>query len=615
MASNIIIGIDLGTTNSCISVLENGKPKIIETPEGKRTIPSVVAFKGDEVIVGEAAKRQLITNSNTIHSIKRLMGTDKKVTANGKEFTPEEISAKILMYIKKCAEEKLGTTISKAVITVPAYFNDSERQATKNAGKIAGLEVERIINEPTAAALAYGIEKTNKEQKVLVFDLGGGTFDVSILDMMDGTFEVLSTAGDNKLGGDDWDEKIIQWLIEEIKSKEGVDLSSEKMAMQRLKDAAEKAKIELSGLKESLIQLPFIAQKDGNPVNFETTLTRAKFEELTRDLLEKTRIPVEQALKDAKLSANDIDKVLLVGGSTRMPAVQELAKSMLGKEPDKNINPDEVVAIGASIQAGVLMGDVKDILLLDVTPLTLSIETMGGISTPLIPRNTTIPTSKSQIFSTAADNQPAVDVHILQGERPMAIDNKSLGKFVLDGIEPAPKGVPQIEITFNIDANGILNVKAVDKKTNKEANITIKDSSGLSDEEIDKMVKEAEANKDADAKRKEEVDIKYKGESFVNEVKKFIDSEEGKKADPKLKEELEKMSKEVSEELSKNNYSKVKELLQTFESKLINAKAAAAKAGQANNQAQQKTTAGPNIKPNPNINPDASKDKKEEEKK
>lgn len=565
MASNIIIGIDLGTTNSCVSIMENGKAKILETPEGKRTIPSVVAFKGSEIIVGDAAKRQMVTNKNTVHSIKRLMGSNEKIKIDGKEYTPEEISAQILAYIKKCAEEKLGKSIDKAVITVPAYFNDAQRQATKNAGKIAGLNVERIINEPTAAALAYGIDKINKEQKVLVYDLGGGTFDVSILDMADGTFEVLSTSGDNHLGGDDWDQKIIDWLIDGVKKENGIDLSTDKMAMQRLKDAAEKAKIELSGSKEVDIQLPFISMSGGQPLNVEKKLTRAQFEDLTKSLLERTKKPVLDALKESKLSNGDINKVLLVGGSTRMPAVEDLVKSMLNQSPDKTINPDEVVAQGAAIQGGVLMGDVKDILLLDVTPLTLSIETLGGVATPLIKRNSTIPTSKSQIFSTAADNQPAVDIHIVQGERPMVADNKSLGRFVLDGIEPAPKGIPQIEITFNIDVNGILNVKAIDKKTNKEANITIKDSSGLSKEEIEKMVKEAEDNKERDEKIKEEKETRYRAESLINSLKESINSEEGKKADTKQKEEAEKQIKEFETLLSENKYDELKQKINQFE--------------------------------------------------
>lgn len=578
MASNKIIGIDLGTTNSCVSIIENGIPKIIETPEGKRTIPSVVAFKGSEIIVGDAAKRQMITNKDTISSIKRLMGTTKKVKVKDKEYSPEEISAKILAYIKEIAEEKLGEKIEKAVITVPAYFNDAQRQATKNAGKIAGLIVERIINEPTAAALAYGIEKVDHEQKILVFDLGGGTFDVSVLDMESGTFEVLSTSGDNELGGDDWDNKIINWLVLEAKTEHGIDLSADKMAMQRLKDSAERAKIELSGQKESLIQLPFISQNSSGPINLEKTLTRAKFEELTSDLLEKIRKPVLDAIKESKLDKTMIDKILLVGGSTRMPAVQNLAKELLGKDPDKTINPDEVVAIGAAIQGGVLTGDINDILLLDVTPLSLSIETMGGVATPLIPRNTTIPVSKSQIFSTASDNQPSVDVNVTQGERQMSADNKSLGRFQLGGIQPAPRGVPQIEISFNIDANGILNVKAVDKKTNIANSITISGSSGLSDEEIDKMIKDAELHKEDDKKRKEEVEIKYNTESFINLTKKELENSDNKKIDAAIKSKLEAGIKELEKLLSENKLKECKvkmdelqKIVQEFQTSKANA--------------------------------------------
>lgn len=571
MSSNIIIGIDLGTTNSCVSVMENGKAKILETPEGKRTIPSVVSFKGGETIVGDVAKRQMVTNEKTISSIKRKMGTNETIEIDGKKYTPEEISAKILSYIKKVAEEKIGKTISKAVITVPAYFNDAQRNATKNAGKIAGLEVARIINEPTAAALAYGMDKLGKEQKVLVYDLGGGTFDVSVLEMADGTFEVLSTSGDNHLGGDDWDQKIIDWILSSVKTNNGVDLSKDKMAMQRLKDASEKAKIDLSGSKEVDINLPFISMTKDGPLNVELKLTRAKFEELTKDLLERTIKPVDDALNEAKLSAQDIDKVLLVGGSTRMPAVEELVKNKLGKNPDKSINPDEVVAQGAAVQGGVLMGDVKDILLLDVTPLTLGIETMGGIATPLIKRNSTIPTSKTQIFSTATDNQPAVDVHVVQGERSLASDNKSLGRFVLGGIEPAPRGVPQIEITFSIDANGILSVKAIDKKTNKEASITIKDSSGLSQADIDRMVKEAEENKEKDEKIKEQKEVRYQAESLVNSMKTSLNSEEGKKMDEAKKQEMqkeidniEKMLKEEKWEELKNKIAQIEAIASQF---------------------------------------------------
>ncbi|MGL5591270.1 MAG: molecular chaperone DnaK [Mycoplasmoidaceae bacterium] len=586
--SNLIIGIDLGTTNSCVSIVENGKPKIIETPEGKRTIPSVVAYKGSEIIVGDAAKRQAITNKLTVSSIKRLIGTNEKVEIGDKKYTPEEISAQILSYIKKCAEEKLGKKITKAVITVPAYFNDAQRQATKNAGKIAGLEVERIINEPTAAALAYGIDKSKNEQKVLVYDLGGGTFDVSVLEIADGTFEVLSTSGDNKLGGDDWDQKIIDWVIEQVQKEHGKDLSTDKMAVQRIKDASEKAKIELSGTKEAIISLPFIAQGNDGPINVELTLTKAKFEDLTKDLLERTKRPVEDALKEAKLTKDKIDKVLLVGGSTRMTAVEELVVSMLGKKPDKNINPDEVVAQGAAIQGGVLMGDVNDILLLDVTPLTLSIETLGGVATPLIPRNSTIPISKSQVFSTAADNQPAVDVHVVQGERPMVADNKSLGKFVLDGIQPAPRGVPQIEITFNIDANGILNVKAIDKKTNKEANITIKDSTGLSDAEIEKMIKDAEANKAADEKKKKDNETKYRAETFIHSMRKELNSEEAKNIDAKDKEKIEKQIKEIETLLEENKFEELNKKLDAVEKEAFEFMQKQAQKAQAKNDDESK---------------------------
>ena len=519
MAKEVILGIDLGTTNSCVAIMSGDKPQVLETPEGKRTVPSVVSWKNGEFIVGEAAKRQMVTNPNTIISIKRKIGTNEKVQLGDKSFTPEEISAKILSYIKDYAEKKIGHKVSKAVITVPAYFNDAQRTATKNAGKIAGLQVERIINEPTAAALAYGVDKTNKEQKILVYDLGGGTFDVSILDMAEGSFEVLATSGDNNLGGDDWDQKIINWLLEEINKENGVDLSKDKMAMQRLKEAAEKAKIDLSGQKETQILLPYISMTANGPLNVEKTLTRAHFENLTKDLLERTIVPIEDAIKESKLSKDQIDQVLLVGGSSRMPAVKELVQKITGKTPNQTINPDEVVAVGAAIQGGVLTGDVDNILLLDVTPLTLSIETLGGVATPLIKRNTTIPVSKSQIFSTAADNQPSVDIHIVQGERPMARDNKSLGNFTLSGIEPAPKGVPQIEITFNIDANGIMNVTAKDLKTNKANTITINGSTNLSEEEINRMVKEAEENKEKDEKIKQQTEIKYRA-SLPEEQKK-----------------------------------------------------------------------------------------------
>lgn len=562
MAKEIILGIDLGTTNSAVAIMDGKKPIILENPEGKRTTPSVVSFKGDEVIVGDAAKRQMITNPNTIVSIKRHMGEKYEVDVDGKKYTPEEISAKILAYIKNFAEKKIGHKVNKAVITVPAYFNDAQRQATKNAGRIAGLEVERIVNEPTAAALAYGLEKTDKEQKILVFDLGGGTFDVSVLDMSDGTFEVVSTSGDNELGGDDWDNAIMNWIIEESKKDFNVDLSKDKMAMQRLKDAAEKAKIELSGQLTAQILLPFIAMNENGPINIEKELTRAKFEEITKSLLLRCKKPVEDAIKESGFSKDQIDEVLLVGGSTRMPAVQELVKEITGKTPNHSINPDEVVAMGAAVQGGVLSGEVDDILLIDVTPLTLSIETMGGVATPLIKRNTTIPVTKSQIFSTAVDNQPSVDIVIVQGERPMARDNKLLGNFQLTGIQPAKAGVPQIEISFSIDANGIMSVKAKDLKTNEENSITIKDSQGLSEEEIQRMVKEAEENKEKDEEVKKQAELKNRAERLIIEFETILSSPEFP-ADKKS--ELEKEINEIKELLSANKYSELEQKITALE--------------------------------------------------
>ena len=565
MASNKVIGIDLGTTNSCVCVMEAGEAKVIPNAEGVRTTPSVVAFKGDEIQVGDVAKRQAITNPDTVSSIKRHMGDSSyRVDIKGKKYTPQEISAMILQNLKKTAEAYLGEKVDKAVITVHAYFNDAQRQATKDAGKIAGLDVLRIINEPTAAALAYGIDKTDKEQTVLVFDLGGGTFDVSILSLADGTFEVLATAGDNVLGGDDFDKAIMDWLIAEFKNESGVDLSNDKMALQRLKDAAEKAKKDLSGVTSVEISLPFISMSPTTgPLHLNRTLTRAKFDELTHQLVDRCLGPVRRALKDAKLTPKDLDQVLLVGGSTRIPAVQELVKKELGKEPNKSVNPDEVVAMGAAIQGGVLTGDVKDVLLLDVTPLSLGIETLGGVFTKLIERNTTIPCSKSQVFSTAADNQPAVDIHVLQGERPMAADNKTLGRFQLGDIPAAPRGVPQIEVKFDIDANGIVNVSAKNLGTGKEQKITIQGGSGLSDAEIDRMVKEAEENAEADKARKEEADLVNEANQLIFQTKKALN--DLKNVDPTEKENAENLCKDLEKALESKDMNEIRQKKEALE--------------------------------------------------
>jgi molecular chaperone DnaK len=559
-----IIGIDLGTTNSCVSVMEGGEAVVIPNPEGNRTSPSVVAFKNGERQVGEVAKRQAITNPNTIQSVKRHMGTDYKVEIEGKEYTPQEVSAIILQHIKSYAEDYIGETVEKAVITVPAYFNDAERQATKDAGKIAGLEVERIINEPTAAALAYGIDKEDQDQTILVYDLGGGTFDVSILDIGDGTFEVVATAGDNRLGGDDFDDVVIDHMVAEFKKENGIDLSQDKMATQRLKDAAEKAKKDLSGVSQTQISLPFITAGDAGPLHLEMNLTRAKFDELSSDLVERTMVPTRKALTDAGLSANEIHKVILVGGSTRIPAVQDAIKREVGQDPSKGVNPDEVVALGAAIQGGVLQGDVKDVVLLDVTPLSLGIETMGSVFTKLIERNTTIPTSHSQTFSTAADNQTAVDIHVLQGEREMAADNKTLGRFQLTDIPPAPRGMPQIEVSFDIDANGIVNVRAKDMGTNKEQSITIKSSSGLSDDEVDRMVKEAEENAEEDKKRREEIDLRNEADQMIFTTDKTI-KDLGDKVSDDEKQKAEAAKEELKTALEAGDLDQIKEKKEKLE--------------------------------------------------
>ena len=586
-----VIGIDLGTTNSCVAVMEGKEAEVIPNPEGNRTTPSVVAFKDGERQVGEVAKRQAITNPNTIQSIKRHMGTSYKVNVDGKEYTPQEISAIILQKLKADAESYLGEEVTKAVITVPAYFNDSQRQATKDAGKIAGLEVERIVNEPTAAALAYGLDKED-DQTILVYDLGGGTFDVSILELGDGFFEVKSTSGDNKLGGDDFDQVIIDYLVDEFKKENGIDLSQDKMAMQRLKDAAEKAKKDLSGVTQTQISLPFITADASGPKHLELTLTRAKFEELSAHLVEKTMGPTRQALEDADLSPSEIDKVILVGGSTRIPAVQEAIKNLTGKEPHKGVNPDEVVALGAAVQAGVLSGDVKDVVLLDVTPLSLGIETMGGVFTKLIERNTTIPTSKSQIFSTATDNQPSVDIHVLQGEREMAADNKTLGRFQLTDIPPAPRGVPQIEVTFDIDANGIVNVRAKDLGTNKEQSITITSSSGLSEEEIERMVKEAEEHAEEDKKRKEAVEVRNEADQLVfttektlNDLGDNVDAAEKEKA-TEAKDALKKALEGDDLDEIRAKKDELQGIVQQLTTKLYEQAAQQAQAAQGNDNAQ-----------------------------
>ncbi|AOV07911.1 molecular chaperone DnaK [Sporosarcina ureilytica] len=581
-----IIGIDLGTTNSVVAVYEGGEPKVIANPEGNRTTPSVVAFKNGERQVGEVAKRQAITNPNTIMSVKRHMGSDFKVKVEDTEYTPQEVSAMILQYMKGYAEEYLGEKVTKAVITVPAYFSDAQRQATQDAGRIAGLEVERIINEPTAAALAYGLDKTDEDQTILVYDLGGGTFDVSILELGDGVFQVLATAGDNELGGDDFDDAIIEHLVQEFRKENGIDLSQDKMAMQRLKDGAEKAKKDLSGVTSAQISLPFITAGEAGPLHLEMNLTRAKFDELTHHLVERSMVPTRQAIQDAGLSSSEIDRVILVGGSTRIPAVQDAVEKETNKEAYKGVNPDEVVAMGAAVQGSILSGDVKDVVLLDVTPLSLGIETMGNVFTKLIDRNTTIPTSKSEVFSTAADNQPAVDIHVLQGERPMAADNKTLGRFQLTDIPPAPRGVPQIEVTFDIDKNGIVNVKAKDLGTQKEQNITIQASSSLSDEDIDRMVKEAEEHAEEDKKRKEQADLRNEADQLVFQAEKTVE-DLGEQVSEDEKKEIEDAAAELKTALESDDFEDIKtkkdalqEIVQKLTTKLYEQAAAAAQAAQ-----------------------------------